>query len=207
MERSLKQLAIWPFQKNHKNSLMTRLQSNEKDNFVNSIMKMEVFTRECWWMDCEMAREHSTIKMEDIMLATGKITKWMATANFTMNRINLLMKGNGTVMSSMAEEKYIMTVLSYSCRTLTIRASRMRIDIGSAIREIYLTTWRKGMESWLFLTAKFIQVSSRMTSPTGEDIFHRRITRLFMEYGTRVKWSRRFDEGLKLQVIISLNLV
>lgn len=46
------------------------------------------------------------------MKVTGKTTRWMATANFTMKEENWPMKDSGLRISSMAEEKSITIILS-----------------------------------------------------------------------------------------------
>ena len=80
-------------------------------NILLKNIRLEVVMRAIKVEECETDRENSTIKMEDIIKVTGKTTRWMAMANFTMKEENWLMKDNGLKISSMAEEKSITIIL------------------------------------------------------------------------------------------------
>ena len=112
-------------------------------NILLKNMRLEVVMRAIKVEECETDRENSTIKMEDIMKAAGKTTRWMVMANFTMKEENWLMKDNGLKISSMAEEKFITMHLNFYKENSTMKIFRILNSTGNITMVILSIIYRR----------------------------------------------------------------
>ena len=81
-----------------------------------------------------MEEESFSIKMEGAIKDNGKIIKWMDSVDSTMKEENLPMKDSGHKTSSMAQEKFITTILSPSILPLIIKTLTTSKIIGNTTK-------------------------------------------------------------------------
>jgi hypothetical protein len=131
-------------------------------NMWSSNMRQEVATKASKAMECVMAEESSTIRMEDTTRAIGETTRWMDSAGSTMKVVSWPTKAIGHRMSSMAKARSTTIILSISRASSTTPTSISSKTTGSTTKACsFMIPSRDAAES-NYRTAK----CSRETSTT-----------------------------------------